>query len=52
MKKIKLQNKILNQINTYRIILNKKIEEDKASEEVLKISKEIDVLVNTYYKVS
>lgn len=48
MKKIK----IMNEIDKYRQILNKKIQEEKITEEILKISKKIDNLVNTYYKVS
>lgn len=45
------QIKTLKEINKYRIILNKKIAENKESEEVLKISKEIDTLVVFYYKI-
>lgn len=50
MKKLKLQIRILQEIDRCRVVLNKKIEENKKFEEILKISEEIDVLVSTYYR--
>ena len=50
MKKFNIKNSILKEINESRELLNEKIEQNKKFEEILKISKEIDILVSTYYR--
>lgn len=45
------QMKTLKEINKRRLMLNKKIAENKEAEEVLKISEEIDSLVVCYYRI-
>lgn len=52
MKKLSMEEQklLIDKINEYREILNRKVTEDIYAEETLKISEEIDALVVSYYQ--